>query len=68
MLATDLYPEKIPGDEPEPLEVVLWPLERIDQLVYSHDLSEARTIATLKIVEITLNGDLPSQPILITAN
>ena len=67
MLATDLYPESLPGDEPEPLEVVLWPLDRIDELIFSHELSEARSIATLKIAEIALQGNHPEEPTLIAA-
>ena len=67
MLATNLYPESLPGDEPEPLEVVLWPLNRIDELIFSHELSEARSIATLKIAEVALTGNHPEEPTLIAA-
>ena len=67
MLATDLYIESLPGDEPEPLEVVLWPLNRIDELIFSHELSEARSIATLKIAEVALKGNHPKEPTLIAA-
>lgn len=54
ILATDLYEMSLPGDEPEPIEVELWPLDRIDELVYSNEISEARSIATLKLAEIAL--------------
>ena len=54
MLATDLYCESLPGDEPEPLEVELWPLAKIDDLIFSEDLSEARSIATIKMTEVAL--------------
>ncbi|MYD43452.1 MAG: ADP compounds hydrolase NudE [Gammaproteobacteria bacterium] len=67
MLALDLYPQSLEGDEPEPLEVVLWPLNRVDELIFSHELSEARSIATLKIAEVALNGGQPATPTLITA-
>ena len=67
MLATNLYLESLPGDEPEPLEVVLWPLSRIDELIFSHELSEARSIATLKIAEVALQGNYPDEPTLIAA-
>ena len=52
LLATDLYVESLPGDEPEPLEVVYWPLAKLDELIFSEDLSEARSIATLKMAEV----------------
>ena len=29
VIARDLYPSPATGDEPEPLEVVEWPLERL---------------------------------------
>jgi ADP-ribose diphosphatase len=45
--ATDLYPSTLPGDEPEPLEVVRWPLNRLDELLTRKDFSEARSIAAL---------------------
>ncbi|MCG6200076.1 ADP compounds hydrolase NudE [Psychromonas antarctica] len=46
-MATDLYPEKLPGDEPEPLEVIKWPLANVDQLLAREDFQEARSIAAL---------------------
>ena len=45
MLARDLYPEKLDGDEPEPLEVVRWPLSEIDTLLARDDFTEARSMA-----------------------
>ena len=67
MLATDLYAESLPGDEPEPLEVVYWPLDRINELIFSAELSEARSIATLKMAEVALDGKHPDKPIFIAA-
>lgn len=46
-IALDLYEAFLPGDEPEPLEVVTWPLEDIDTLVQRADVSEGRAIAAL---------------------
>ena len=54
MLATDLYEASLPGDEPEPLEVIHHPLNGIDDLIFSEQLSEARSIATLRLAEVTL--------------
>ncbi|MDH3638489.1 MAG: ADP compounds hydrolase NudE [Gammaproteobacteria bacterium] len=47
VLAEDLYPAKLPGDEPEPLEVVLWRLDDLDRLLARDDFVEARSIAAL---------------------
>jgi len=47
ILARDLYPERLPGDEPEPLEVVRWDLNRVPELLQRDDFTEARSIASL---------------------
>lgn len=47
ILAEELYPEKLVGDEPEELEVVPWSIHRIDDLMMSGECSEARSIAAL---------------------
>lgn len=47
VLARDLYEQRLPGDEPEELEVVPWKLAEIDQLLDREDFSEGRTIAAL---------------------
>ncbi len=49
VLARDLYPEKLPGDEPEELEVVTWPLADLYALVQRPDCTEGRSIAALYI-------------------
>ena len=67
MLATKLYNESLPGDEPEPLEVVYWPLDQIDELIFSDEISEARSIATLKIAEVTMNRRQPPHATTIAA-
>jgi len=46
-MAFDLYPQILPGDEPEPLEVIKWPLDQIDKLLERDDFQEARGIAAL---------------------
>lgn len=51
VIATDLYPEKLPGDEPEPLEVVKWSLSDKDKLLQQPDFTEARCIAALYMAE-----------------
>ena len=47
MLASDLYPSPLPADEPEPPEVVRWPLARFDELIAGEEFREARAIAAL---------------------
>ncbi len=49
VLARDLYPEKLDGDEPEDLEVVPWPISRLRELTARQDCTEGRTIAALYI-------------------
>lgn len=54
VLAEDLYPERLPGDEPEPLEVVPWKLAELDRLMLREDCSEGRSLAALFIVREVL--------------
>ena len=49
VLAEDLYSERLPGDEPEPLEVVPWRLDQLDRLMLREDCSEGRSLAGLFI-------------------
>ncbi|MAL83938.1 MAG: ADP compounds hydrolase NudE, partial [Idiomarina sp.] len=46
-VARDLYPESLPGDEPEPLEKVTWSISDINNLFAQPDFSEARSVAAL---------------------
>ena len=47
VIARDLYPEKLEGDEPEELEVVPWSLSDIQGILATGECSEARSIAAL---------------------
>lgn len=47
IIAQDLYPERLIGDEPEELEVVEWQLSNINQLLLTGECTEARSIAAL---------------------
>ncbi|MCX7106996.1 MAG: ADP compounds hydrolase NudE [Methylococcales bacterium] len=47
VIARDLYPEKLMGDEPEELEVIPWQLSNINNLIASGKCTEARSIAAL---------------------
>ncbi len=47
VLAQELYPAKLPGDEPEEIEVLPWRLDNLDALFAREDFSEARSFAAL---------------------
>ncbi|QHG92609.1 ADP compounds hydrolase NudE [Coxiella endosymbiont of Amblyomma sculptum] len=55
ILATDLYPEDIHGDEPEPLETIPWKLSRKDELLHHPEFHEARSVAALFLLEYYQN-------------
>lgn len=46
-IAQDLYSDLLIGDEPEPLEVIRWPLAQAEELLTHLDFSEARSITAL---------------------
>jgi ADP-ribose diphosphatase len=54
-MAFDLYPERLQGDEPEPLEVIKWPLAKLGELLGRDDFQEARSISALLLAIKTLN-------------
>jgi ADP-ribose diphosphatase len=56
ILARDLYPDRLDGDEPEALEIVPWPLSRLAELLTREDLTEARSIAALYLARDHLQG------------
>ena len=49
VIARELYPQRLPGDEPEELEVVPWKLDALHELVLREEFSEGRAIAALFI-------------------
>lgn len=50
VLAEDLYPERLAGDEPEQIDVVPWKLANLHALMLREDCSEGRSLAALFIV------------------
>ena len=50
LVAEDLYPESLPGDEPEPLPQVRWPLAQLMSLLDEEDFNEARNVSALFLV------------------
>jgi len=50
IIAQDLYPSRLEGDEPEPIEVEEVPFTNLSELCMRDDVSEGRTIAALFLV------------------
>jgi ADP-ribose diphosphatase len=50
VLAEDLYPSRLEGDEPEPLEVIAMPLDNLEAWAWREDVHEGRSIAALFLV------------------
>ena len=55
-VAQDLYPSHLEGDEPEPLEIVYYPLDKIDELLADPTFAEARNLSALFLLKEYLNG------------
>lgn len=60
LLAQNLYPKRLEGDEPEPLEVVPWKLSELDKLVALDECSEGRSLLALYMVRDILTGNSPA--------
>ena len=54
VVASDLHPSRLPGDEPEELEPVPWKLDALHELVLREDFSEGRSVAGIFIVREVL--------------
>lgn len=50
VLATDLHPSRLEGDEPEAIEVIPWKLADLDRLMAREDFTEARSMTALFLV------------------
>ena len=59
LLAQDLYPAPLQGDEPEPLRLVRWPLKDIEQLYDCEEFDEARALAALHLAERRIRAGAP---------
>ena len=55
VVASDLYEEKLEGDEPEPLEVETFSFSQLLELNERSDFSEARALAALFVVREQLH-------------
>lgn len=62
VIAWDLYEQRLEGDEPEPIEVVPYPLADLLTLISRPDMCEGRSIAALFMAREWLAGNLnPAQ-------
>lgn len=57
VLARDLYESRLPGDEPEEIEVIPWPTNDLLSLVSRPDCTEGRSIAALYLVRDLLENN-----------
>ncbi|PHM33173.1 ADP compounds hydrolase NudE [Xenorhabdus innexi] len=55
VIAQDLYPEVLEGDEPEPLVQVRWPIADMMSLLEHPDFNEARNVSALFFAQRYLN-------------
>jgi ADP-ribose diphosphatase len=56
VVASELYPQRLPGDEPEPIEVVPWSMDDLPALFAREDFTEARSLAALLLLKERLAG------------
>ena len=57
VIASELYPSRLPGDEPEELEVVKVPLEQLDSLFEREDFIESRSLLGLYFLKDWLKNN-----------
>lgn len=50
-MAEDLYESRLEGDEPEPIDVVPWPLAEWEVLLNNIDFSESRSVSALFLAQ-----------------
>lgn len=51
LIAENLSESRLEGDEPEPLEVIKWPLSDLNTLLEKPDFCEARSVAALLLLD-----------------
>ncbi|WP_439258080.1 ADP compounds hydrolase NudE [Lonepinella sp. BR2271] len=47
LVARDFYPSKLEGDEPEPLDILRFPLAKLDELLNNPDFCESRNLVAI---------------------
>lgn len=59
VFASDLYEQRLEGDEPEEIEVIPYPIDDLDKLIFGNQINEAYAVAALMLVRHALNkGEL----------
>lgn len=56
--AENLYEASLPGDEPEPLARMTWPLDQLEALIGRDDVSDSVSIAALYMVREYINSQI----------
>ena len=56
VLARDLYPARLEGDEPEAIEVLTWPLRQIEALALNPEFHEGRALGALLLARAWLES------------
>lgn len=51
VLAQDLFPRPLEGDEPEPLQHVTWPLDELEALLHHEEFTDSRSVAALFLLQ-----------------
>lgn len=51
VLAKNLFPQKLEGDEPEAIEVIPWKIKDIDALLLHPEFHESRSVAAVLLLE-----------------
>ncbi len=51
VLAEQLFPKRVAGDEPEPIQVVPWKINEFKSLLEQEDFLEARSVAALYLLQ-----------------
>ena len=51
VLAKELYPQKLMGDEPETIEVIPWKISQIETLLSHPEFHESRSVAAVLLLE-----------------
>lgn len=58
VVAQELYPRRLQGDEPEPLPLIYWPIDHMLELLNEQDFCEARNISALFLTHTWLNYNI----------
>ncbi len=66
VLAEDLYANQLPGDEPEPIEVLRYPMADLEALSMHEEFSDGRALGALLVARAYLAGLRMSDALVVT--